>query len=212
MATEQEQAAVIRALAGKEFPVIIDLGAHHGEEYEWLSRCCGRLGQYIAVEADPRNVIELTRVLMGVPRTKVIYSAIAEHNGLVTLHLCDNKADQAKGSSSIHKPTGHLEHFKWCTFDERTSVPAINLDLLLETHLPDDIPIDLLWVDIQGAERDMIAGGTEALKRTRFLMIEAESVEMYEGQALKPELLALLPDFEVVEDFGYNCFLRRRGI
>ena len=56
----------------------------------------------------------------------------------------------------------------------------------------------------------MIAGGAETLKRTRFIMIEAEEVEMYEGQALKPELLVLLPDFEVVEDFGYNVLLKRR--
>jgi FkbM family methyltransferase len=34
--------------------------------------------------------------------------------------------------------------------------------------------IDLLWVDIQGAERDMIAGGRHALSRTRYMMIEAE--------------------------------------
>ena len=211
MATEQEQKAVIAALKGKEFPVILDLGAHHGEEYEWLSRCCGRLGQYIAVEADPRNAEVLRSFLWKEPRTLVIPSAIAESNGTATLHLCDNTADQAKGSSSIHRPTGHLQHFPWCTFEQTVTVTTVTLDFLCETSLPDEIVIDLLWVDIQGSERDMIAGGTETLKRTRYIMIEAEEVEFYEGQALKPELLALLPDFEVAEDFGYNVFLRRKS-
>ncbi len=207
MATEQEQAAVIRALKGTPFPVVIDLGAHHADEYGWLSRFM-RVGHYIAVEADPRNAEWIRRYATLDPWCDVVEAAIANHNGTATLHLCDNKSDQAKGSSSIHKPTGHLEHFKWCTFDETVTVPAITLDTLAA-----DLPVvDLLWVDIQGAERDMVAGGTETLKRTRFIMIEAESVELYEGQALKPELLALLPDFEVVEDFGYNVFLKRRGM
>lgn len=207
MATEQEQAAVIRALQGKYPLTVIDLGAHHADEYDWLSCYLRPLRRYIAVEADPRNA-ECIRA--NYPQTSgvtLIEAAIAAHNGTIKLHLCDNKADQAKGSSSTHKPTGHLEHFKWCTFAESVTVPAITLDTLAA-----GIPvIDLLWVDIQGAERDMIAGGAETLKRTRFIMIEAEAVEMYEGQALKPELLALLPDFEVIEDLGYNVFLKRKA-
>jgi hypothetical protein len=40
------------------------------------------------------------------------------------------------------------------------------------------------------------------------MMIEAEpEVELYEGQALKPELLAMLPDWKVLQDFGYNVLL-----
>lgn len=206
MATEQEQAAVIRAL-DMDSPVVIDLGAHQCEEYRWIGGIFDPL-QYIAVEADPRNAAVIRTRYRTWARFRLIEAAVAAHNGTATLHLCDNNTDQAKGSSSTHQPTGHLEHFKWCTFDEAVTVPAITLDTLAAA-LP---VIDLLWVDIQGAERDMIAGGTETLKRTRFIMIEAESVEMYEGQALKPELLALLPDFEVVEDFGYNVFLKRRGM
>lgn len=208
MATEQEQQAVIRALDGTDEPLVIDLGAHCGEEYFWIGGIFDC--RYIAVEADPRNVAELRRKFVTGPHSDVtiIEAAIAAHNGTATLHLCDNETGQAKGSSSLRLPTGHLQYFPWCTFDEKIPVPALTLDQIANG----EPVIDLLWVDLQGAERDMIAGGTEALKRTRFIMIEAESVELYEGQALKPELLALLPDFEVVEDLGYNVFLRRRGM
>jgi len=208
MATEREQAAVIRALGGVEHPVIIDLGAHHCDEWMWMHALKPR--HYIAVEADPRNVAVIRSRFAEAADFRLITAAIASFNGTTTLHLCDNTTDQAKGSSSIHKPTGHLEHFPWCTFDKSVEVVAVTLDHIVSNQLTPDIPIDLLWVDIQGAEKDMIKGGHEALKRTRFIMIEAEEVEMYHGQALKPELLALLPDFEVVEDFGYNVFLKRR--
>lgn len=210
MATEQEQAAAIRELSGLRCslkPTIVDLGAHHGEEYEWISRELGPLAKYIAVEADPRNACQLRYNLKDRREVTIIECAIAAEDGAMTLHLCDNETHQAKGSSSTHRPTGHLEHFPWCTFEAETTVAGAKLDSIMTEPV-----IDLLWVDIQGAERDMIAGGTETLKRVRFIMIEAESVEMYEGQALKPELLALLPDFEVVEDFGYNVFLKRRGM
>jgi FkbM family methyltransferase len=212
MATEQEQAAVIRALAGTERPVIVDLGAHHGEEYLWMDAKLGPLGAYIAVEADPRNCEWIRNHQPKTPRFTLIESAIAAFDGNTTLHLCDNAAKQARGSSSIHQPTGHLQHFPWCTFEMETEVRAVTLDTLIAGQRGWVVVpiIDLLWVDIQGAERSCILGGTETLKRTRFIMIEAESVEMYEGQALKPELLALLPDFEVVEDLGYNVFLRRK--
>lgn len=212
MATEQEQAAVIRALRSTVQRTVIDLGAHHADEYDWLQSKIGPLRRYIAVEADPRNCQAIRDRFHGNEPFTLIEGAIAAHNGTIKLHLCDNKTDQAKGSSSTHQPTGHLEHFKWCTFDESVEVIALTLDHLADNELTPDIPIDLLWVDIQGAEKDLIAGGQRALARTRFIMIEAESVELYEGQALKPELLALLPDFEVVEDLGYNVFLRRRGM
>lgn len=211
MATESEQQAVIRALSPFAPVTVIDLGSHHADEYYWMARNLGDPWRYIAVEADPRNcnIIRLSGTTKH-PGFTLIEAAIAAHNGTATLHLCDNETGQAKGSSSIHQPTGHLEHFPWCTFGNTVEVKAITLDTLVSQQLPPDVPIDLLWVDLQGAEKDLVAGGTEALKRTRFLMIEAESVEMYQDQALKPELLGLLPDFEVVEDLGYNVFLRRK--
>ena len=70
--------------------------------------------------------------------------------------------------------------------------------------------IDMLWVDIQGAERDMIAGGQNALSRTRYLFIEAETTELYEGMALRDELLTLLPGFKVIEEFEYNLLLEAK--
>jgi FkbM family methyltransferase len=209
LATNAEKTAITCALrhpsSNDRTPrTVVELGAHRGEEFQWMRTALCPLRRYIAVEADPRSF----EVLAHIPQIEYVNAAIASFDGVTTLHLCDNEAGQAKGSSSIHQPTGHLEYFEWCTFDQQVQVPCIQLDTLCR----DIAMIDLLWVDIQGAERDMIAGGTETLKkRTRYIMIEAEEVEMYEGQALKPELLAMLPDFEVIEDFGYNVFLGRRG-
>ncbi len=67
--------------------------------------------------------------------------------------------------------------------------------------------IDLLWVDIQGAERDMIAGGAKALSHTRYMFMEAETTELYEGQAMRGELLAMLPGWTLLGEFEANVLL-----
>ena len=111
--------------------MIVDLGAHHGEEYEWMLRKLGPLGAYIAVEADPRNAAVLRDRLKHSRGAVLCEEAIAAFDGKTTLHLCDNKADQAKGSSSTHSPTGHLKHFEWCTFEQQAEVRAVMLDTLI---------------------------------------------------------------------------------
>jgi hypothetical protein len=54
----------------------------------------------------------------------------------------------------------------------------------------------------------MIAGGKNALAHTRYCFMEAETVELYRGEALKPDLIALLPGWKLTDDFGYNILLR----
>ena len=44
---------------------------------------------------------------------------------------------------------------------------------------------------------------------TRFAFMEAEEIQMYEGQALKAELIDLMgPAWTLIGDFGYNILLR----
>jgi hypothetical protein len=112
------------------------------------------------------------------------------------------------GSGSIRKPVKHLELFPEIIFPNIHITPCMSLDhLFLSVGVP---YIDLLWVDIQGAERDMIAGGGLALSKTRYLFIEAEQTELYEGQALREELLSLLPGFKVIQELDYNLLLEAK--
>jgi 2-O-methyltransferase len=207
-----EQTFIRKIIAEAQRPVCLDLGAHVGEDASRMLNAAfdaGRRPKILMVEPDPRNVerIKMSGILQrrGADLS-LIHGAIAEHSGRCDFHMCDNASNQAFASGSIRKPTGHLQHFPWCTFKKIESVPCFSLDDLMVEHELDHI--DVLWVDIQGAEKDMILGGPAALARTRYLYVEAESVEFYEGQALRPELLAMLPDFSLIEEFDYNLLLR----
>lgn len=60
--------------------------------------------------------------------------------------------------------------------------------------------IDLLWMDVQGAEGRVLTGGSEILKRTRAIFLEVALVRSpYKGAALFPEIKSRL------ETEGFMC-------
>jgi hypothetical protein len=68
--------------------------------------------------------------------------------------------------------------------------------------------IDLIWADVQGAEGDLIRGGTRTLASTRFFYTEFDDKELYVGQLTLPTLLGLLPDWAIVSKYHNNVLLR----
>lgn len=205
MATEQEKQKVTAILEQFKNPCIVELGAHTGEEENWFSDAAQGKLRHIMVEPDTRNVKHLLDKPTGTDR-RVIIAAVSRENGTAEFHFSDNPRENNHASGSLKRPTGHLEHLPWISFPHTGMVQTITLDTLFEWEKLDRI--DLLWVDIQGAEKDMLAGGTKALEKTRYIFMEAEDIELYEGEALKPELIALLPGWTLVEDFGSNILLR----
>lgn len=187
-------------------PIVLELGAHHGNDTVAIFDACRKPTAYIAVEADPRNIGLLTNRI-GPRPVKVVWAAIAAECGEIDLHLSDGAA--GSGSSSIRAPKEHLVHFPGIKFAKTAKVPALTLDALAERY---NIPgADLIWCDIQGAERDMIAGGQRTLANTCYLLAECDRIEMYEGQATRDELLGLLPGWELIAEWPANANLLLRN-
>ena len=66
-------------------------------------------------------------------------------------------------------------------------------------------------MDVQGAEIDVIRGGRNALKYTRYLYTEYSNKELYEGQiSLKP-LLDELIDFDVIVRYPDDILLKNKN-
>ncbi len=202
MSSQAEKDAIRGIISGWNNPVIVELGAHLGEEAEWIMPLVNH-PRYFMVEPDHDNHHKIVR--RWGRKVYPMCEAIGSFDGMVPFYASENHESMNRASGSLRKPTGHLKHFPQVTFYPRT-VSQITLDKFARFWEIDHI--DLLWCDIQGAERDMIEGGRATLAKTHYMMIEAEpEVELYEGQALKPELLAMLPDWKVLQDFGYNVLL-----
>ena len=223
MSSPVEQDFVTEFIRNSENPVILDVGAHCGEEERWMRMACNERVTYVAIEPDPRNVqmilgtsIDWSREGINPEHRRVIIGAIGaampedprSFEILRPFHLSENEKTKDHGSGSLLEPSGHIDAFPWIKFPASTLVPCYTLDYIFDREWLSKI--DLLWVDIQGAEREMIAGGQKALKHARFCFIEAEDVELYAGEALKPELVEIFHSmgWSLVHDFGFNLFFR----
>ena len=181
--------------SGPEPKVFLELGAHVGTDTIKLAAFPGVTIH--AFEPDPDNDIP--------PLSNVVFNraAIAAHDGEVQFRRSEWLEQSALGdapwtcSGSIHEPTGHLSAYPAITFGDLITVKAVTLD----TYTREVARIDFIWADVQGAERDMILGGLEALKRTRYLYTEYCDTPLYEGQPSLTEIMALLPGWRILANW-----------
>lgn len=216
MANVDEREAIKRIFWGEKWTknppqCVVELGAHRGEDESWIRAAARNPNlRYIMVEPDPENVARIKATGFNNWNRQVYLAAINGWNGPILFHR-SLSPDGVRGSGSVLQPTGHLRHFPQIKFDDEVMVPGYTFDSFFRTYI--NSVIDLLWVDIQGAEAQMIQGGNLALSKTRYLFMEAEPVEMYAGQAPKKELLQMLPsEWTLVQDFGYNVLLRNQNL
>lgn len=210
MSSMDERQAICEILETCKRPHILDLGSHRGEDTIWMVDACRKKNPVaVMVEADKQNYDAI--VAAQIPFATAVHAAISDHTGWCDFWAC--YTPEGRGSGSIRRPTGHKITHPWFDFRELAGgVPCYTLDDLLFNHLSMGREwmdhVDVLWADLQGAERDMIAGGQETLKRTRYLFVEAEEQELYEGQAIRPDLLAMLPGWTVTHTFDFNLLLK----
>lgn len=123
-------------------------------------------------------------------------------------------------SGSLNPPTGHLEQSPWCKFERTITVTTRTLDevahekRLLALPLDGSPAIDLIWLDVQGGERNVLLGGPQTLAVTRYLYLEFNHWRkpLYAGQMNLQQTLDQLGDqWEPLGIYeGYNLLARNR--
>ena len=208
MPSDEERLAVSALVHSLPSPCIVELGAHTGEDEEWLRGASAMPDHvhYVMVEPDPRNC-QCILERGPIHRTRrLIIGAVADSSGFRQFHFSVNRANGSRTSGSLRRPSGHLQHFPEIEFPMVGTVQTYTLDEIFEREWL--TKIDLLWVDIQGAENLMIAGGPVALSHTRYLFMEVEKVELYQGEGLRDDLVNLLPGWEVLQEWEFNILMR----
>lgn len=193
--------------------IFIEIGMHFGEDTVKF-RTMHPNAHIVGFEPDPRNIKIIQDT--GVDKICEFHSvALSNKNeqreffmssGSVPVFIDEqhNKNDWSS-SSSLKRPTGHLDVHRWITFPTTTTVTCVQLD---EVESIKNKTIDFIWVDVQGAEDIVFSGAKDTLKRTRYVYTEYES-ELYEGQLNRDQLLKLFgSDWSVVHDFGGDILLK----
>jgi FkbM family methyltransferase len=215
MSFPEEQAAIKEILKQFEHPTIVDLGAHQGTDEEWMLQVC-EPERIMMCEPDPDNFKVLCEKFFpgqDVPfvayneKFTVARNCIGPHDGFTDFYA---SASCGGGFGSMYKPIGGLS-VPVDEFHKIQSVICMKFDTFMEVTPPHPEHIDLLWVDIHGAEKDMIAHGQKALSKTRFMFIEYFDNRLYEGMATGSELKAMLPGWELIKTFPWNMLLRNKN-
>lgn len=149
---------------------------------------------------------------------KLFNKAISDSIGIVDFFksggykMENGKAvDHYYGSSSIRKPKIVTEVWKDMTFEKR-SVETTTLDAHINHYGLNGKVIDFIWADIQGAEIDLINGGKETFNNVRYFYTEYGGSGYYEGEIGKDEICKMLPNFEVIQDYGGDILLKNKNL
>ena len=164
----------------------IDVGCRDGVRPEW--RALGPYGSLIGFDADEEECARLNAAaLPGHERYEPV--VLAASSGEAPLYLT---ADPQ--SASLYPPNAeavgrHPELWRHAP-QGTTMVSTTTLDAWAEDA--GSRPIDVLKVDVQGAELDVLRGAEQSLASVRALELEVEFQALYVGQPLFGDVDAYL--------------------
>lgn len=202
-----------------DIKVLVEIGCNIGEDTEKFRKLHPN-ARIVCFEPDPRNIKVLNDKNLN-DIAEVYPYAVSNVNSKMTFYQSSGDvksrdptnifADKDWSlSSSLKKPTGHLEAHTWITFNNTVEVDCVRLDDF--DPLKNTI-IDFMWVDVQGAEDLVYSGAKETLSRTRYLYTEYSNTELYENQLNLEKILKLLGDnWEVLHLFPNDVLLKNKNI
>lgn len=168
----------------------VDVGCRAAIRPQW--RALGPYGSLIGFDADGEECARLNAgAIAGQERYEPI--ALAASTGEATLYLT---ADPE--SASLYPPNEEAirRHPELWRHEPRGTTTVATTTLDEWAQRTQSAPIDLLKIDVQGAELDVLRGAEAGLTSVRALELEVEFQQLYVGQPL----------------FGdVDAFLRERG-
>lgn len=165
--------------------LVLDVGANTGQ---WASqlRTSGYTGRIISFEPCPGPFAELQLLARRGHKHDCIHSGLGNRDGEAQL-----LTTRATVNSSFRNPVHRRDLSRGIEVEGQVTVPICRLDSVLPplTSEPDRF---YMKIDTQGFEREVLTGAPETLLRTDAVEIELSLIELYEGQALLPEVWQLL--------------------
>lgn len=185
-------------------PVVIEVGAHIGTDTTRIARLLQQPFTYLAIEPDNRNFENLQKVCDRYDIT-LIPAAIGNKNGLVNFWQSTTKSD----FNSLKKPIRNANRPKGTEF-ESVRVQSFTLDKLAELYQLSQV--DLLWMDVQGAELEVIEGARGILEKTHYLYTECQEGRYVGQPGFAKIMMAFDGVWEIVYNDPANVLLRNESI
>lgn len=180
---ERKRQRVLEALS---INVVLDVGANVGNYGRDLRRN-GFEAKIISFEPILEVFGQLRQATAGDPQWTCHNLALGEEEAQTSINVSHNFV-----SSSLLEVTGVSTAAEQATaFNRRERIRVTKLDSLRSTILA---PSDRVYmkVDVQGFEKQVLAGAVETIAQIDAVEIELSLVELYTNQTLMPEILSNL--------------------
>ena len=165
----------LRHLPRIEYRFVIDGGANRGAFTDALLEL-HRPERIVLVEAIPNLAEKLRARFASEPSISVVSAALSDRNGEAQFEI-----NRSEASSSLLPIDPR--NSEWFARDLRVAraiqVPTITLPALMEAQQLQTV--DLLKLDLQGAERFVLTGGEAVLDRVRVIYTEVFFEQLYAG-------------------------------
>jgi FkbM family methyltransferase len=168
----------------KSLRYVVDVGANVGQ---WSNALLELVSpeKLIMIEPEPAAFAQLRTKFSGKANVEMHNVAIGKENGVTTLHVTRDST-----GASVLPPRAEMKELiggNWAVENE-VECSLRTLDSLVAA-LPE---ISLLKIDVQGYEKETLAGAAQTLAKTRFLLIELNYMPQYEGGSWFGEIHQLL--------------------
>lgn len=178
--------------------VCMDVGAHFGEVAFHMAQKVGPSGEVYAFEPEPslyERLIKHAERNERKMRVCTVPMALSDRSGSATLYAASEDADN-QGLGSLMNGRPQLRR--------QVTVQTTTLDAFVKQQKIERI--DLIKVDIQGAEIRFLRGGHETFRRMKpDLLIEFSPDDLKASGKNSRDL------FEVLETYGYQLFRMKQG-
>lgn len=174
--------------------VIFDVGSRDGAQSVEFYHAFPHARIY-AFECNP-NTLDLCRANIApfADRITLIEGAVCDYDGRIAFYPIDPErtittwADGNPGASSLFRSNGQYTVETYV--QNETEVPCHRLDTVMRDHGIERV--DLVWMDIQGAELLALQGMGAHLDGVDYLHVEVSHRAIYDGQVLFDQLDAFL--------------------
>jgi len=180
--TRPRDVSVFKRLLGSVPVQILDVGARGGLQRRW--RPFADVLDAVGFEPDPDEFKRLSAT--GNNGRRFLPYALGGAHQRLQFHVCESP-----GCSSLYPPN---EEFAGRFSDTIRSMMSLKSVAEFEVVPLDEVAVrerlqpDCLKVDVQGAELDVLRGGTSVLKNLKLIELEVEFNYQYKGQALFSEI------------------------
>jgi FkbM family methyltransferase len=195
---------------------VIQVGASSGQEID-LFRSQGIVrGIFIEPLSAPFQL--LMQRISGTPGYLGVNAICGPVDGaVVDFHVATNFGE----SSSLLAPARHLADYPMVQFPQVAHMTAFTLDRIVQAtraHHPERIgDYELLFMDVQGAEREVLKGANATLHHVRYFFTEVGLGGGYAGDVTLLELMQFLKpwgfdpyEIEIgAEGWGNALFVKR---